>query len=39
LSPSERTVYGIEWGVSQAVVDAAFLIAVKLHEGGYAKST
>ncbi len=31
--------YSLEWGVSQAVVDAAFAIAVKLAKGGYAKST
>lgn len=31
--------YSIEWGVSPAVVEAAFLIAIRLQEGGYARST
>lgn len=31
--------YGIEWGVSEAVVQAAFRLAVKLSEGGYARTT
>jgi hypothetical protein len=28
--------YSLEWGVSEAVVSAAFIIAIKLAEGGYA---
>jgi hypothetical protein len=32
-------VYALDWGVSPAVIEAAFHIAVKLQEGGYAKST
>lgn len=39
LTPPERAVsevrYSVEWGVSPAVVEAAFAIAVKLNEGGY----
>jgi len=31
--------YGLEWGVSQAVIEAAFQIALALHRGAYAKST
>lgn len=31
--------YGIEWGVSEAVVQTAFLLAVKLSEGGYARTS
>lgn len=31
--------YSLEWGVSEAVVQAAFAIAVKLAKGGYAKPT
>jgi hypothetical protein len=31
--------YSIEWGVSEAVIEAAFLIAIKLQEGGYARPT
>lgn len=31
--------YGLEWGVSEAVVRTAFLLAVKLSEGGYARTT
>lgn len=30
--------YGLEWGVSPAVVEAAFCLAVELNRGGYAKS-
>lgn len=30
--------YSLEWGVSQAVIDAAFFIAIKLHEGGYERT-
>lgn len=31
--------YGLEWGVSPALVEAAFVLAVRLHRGGYARST
>lgn len=31
--------YGLEWGVSPAVIEAAFCLAVALSRGGYAKST
>lgn len=31
--------YGLEWGVSPAVVEAAFCLAIALSRGGYAKST
>ena len=31
--------YSLEWGVSQAVIDAAFVIAIKLHQGGYERTT
>ena len=30
--------YSLEWGVSQAVIDAAFVIAIKLHQGGYERT-
>jgi hypothetical protein len=40
LPPAPGVVrYSLEWGVSPAVVEAAFAIAVKLARGGYAKST
>lgn len=40
VPPSPGVVrYSLEWGVSPAVVEAAFLIAVQLAKGGYAKST
>jgi len=39
LSPAETVSFCLDSGCSAAVVEAAFLIAVKLHEGGYAKST
>jgi hypothetical protein len=29
----------LEWGGSQTVIDAAFCIAVKLHQGGYERTT
>lgn len=31
--------YTIEWGVSEAVVQAAFLIAVALNRGAYERTT
>jgi hypothetical protein len=31
--------YGLEWGVSEAVVRTAFLLAVRLHRGAYAQTT
>lgn len=31
--------YSIEWGVSEAVVRAAFEIALKLHRGGYERTS
>ena len=40
LTPSPVVVrYSLDWGVSPAVVQAAFLIAIRLAKGGYAKST
>lgn len=31
--------YSLEWGVSQTVIDAAFVIAIRLHQGGYERTT
>jgi hypothetical protein len=31
--------YSLEWGVSRAVIDAAFAIAIKLEQGGYERAT
>ena len=31
--------YSLEWGVSQAVIDAAFSIAIRLQQGGYERTT
>lgn len=39
VSPSTAVRYSLDWGVSPAVVEAAFCMAIKLSEGGYAKST
>jgi hypothetical protein len=36
--PAARS-YSLEWGGSQTVIDAAFCIAVKLHQGGYERTT
>lgn len=35
--PAARS-YSLEWGVSQAVIDAAFAIAIRLHQGGYERT-
>lgn len=37
--PFELVRYELEWGVSPAVIEAAFCIAIKLARGGYARST
>lgn len=39
VGPSTAVRYSLDWGVSPAVVEAAFCMAIKLSEGGYAKST
>ena len=31
--------YSLECGVSQAVIDAAFSIAIRLHQGGYERTS
>jgi len=39
LAHQEAVVFSLDFGCSPAVIEAAFLIAVRLQAGGYAKST
>ena len=39
LARAAARLYTLEWGVSQAVIDAAFVIALRLHQGGYERAS